>query len=173
MRMSRKPEGSCVTSSRGSGANVRPVASAFRRKIVPWLLLCATCCAGVETKTGVYATLAEARAAGAVARGWVPEGLPGSATDLREAHYGNDQHWGLFVFPPADGEAVRALVGPEITDTAPRCDPPGRLEWWPRILRSPLDLSQLHSTGLRLYRGRNNRLIYAVNWQQGKAFYWK
>jgi hypothetical protein len=68
---------------------------------------------------------------------------------------------------------VRALVGAEITATPPECDPPGRLEWWPRILRSPLDLAQLQSTGLRLYRSRDNRLTYAVNWQQGRAFYWK
>jgi hypothetical protein len=144
---------------------------AFRRALL--LLLFAISCAGIETKTGVYATVAEARAAGAIERGWVPEGLPASVTDLREAHRGADQQWGLFVFPPADGEAVRSLVGAEITDTAPACDPPGRLEWWPRILRSPMDLAQLHSTGLRLYRGRDGRLTYAVNWRQGRAFYWK
>jgi hypothetical protein len=151
----------------------RPVASAFRRKILPALLLFATGCAGIETKTGIYATVGEARAAGAIERGWVPEGLPASATDLREAHHGDRQQWGVFVFAPADGEAVRALVGAEITGTAPWCDPPGRLEWWPRILRSPLDLAQLQSAGLRLYRSRDDRLTYAVNWQQGRAFYWK
>jgi hypothetical protein len=149
------------------------MAFAFRRKLTSALFLCATCCAGIETTTGVYATVAEARAAGAIERGFVPEGLPASATDLREAHRGGGQRWGLFVFPPADGEAVRALVGAEITATPPECDPPGRLEWWPRILRSPLDLAQLQSTGLRLYRSRDNRLTYAVNWQQGRAFYWK
>jgi hypothetical protein len=143
-----------------------------RRRVLPPLIVFATCCAGIETKTGVYATVAEARAAGAMERGFVPEGLPATATDLREAHH-DSQRWGLFVFPPADGEAVRALVGAEITATPPDCHPPGRLEWWPRILRSPLDLVQLQSTGLRLYRSRDDRLTYAVNWQQGRAYYWK
>jgi len=141
--------------------------------MIPLLLLFATCCAGIETTTGVYATVGEARAAGAIERGFVPEGLPASVTDLREAHRGRSQQWGLFVFPPADGDAVRALVAAEITAKAPECDPPGRLEWWPRILRSPLDLAQLQSTGLRLYRSRDNRLTYAVNWRQGRAFYWR
>jgi hypothetical protein len=151
----------------------RTVTAAFRRKVTTVLLLFATSCVGIETRTGVYATMAEARAAGAIERGWVPEGLPASATDLREAHRGHDQLWGLFVFPPADGEAVRALVGAEISGTPPACDPPGRLEWWPRILRTPLDLAQLQSTGFRLYRSRDDRLTYAVNWRHGRGFYWK
>jgi hypothetical protein len=147
--------------------------TAVRQKIIPSLILFATCSAGVDTTTGVYATVAEARAAGAIERGWVPEGLPASATDLREAHRGARQQWGLFAFPPADAEAVRALIGSEITTTPPDCDPPGRIEWWPRILRSPMNLAQLQSTGLRVYRSRDDRLTYAVNWQQGRAFYWK
>jgi hypothetical protein len=151
----------------------QPVASALRRKAAPLFLVFAACCAGIETKTGVYASVAEARAAGAIERGWIPEGLPASATDLREAHHGDRQQWGVFVFPPADAAPVHALVEAEITATPPPCDPPGRLEWWPRILRSPLDLAQVHSTGLRLYRGRDGRLTYAVNWNQGKAYYWR
>ena len=139
---------------------------------VPVILLVGGC-AGIDTKTGIYATVAEAREAGAVERGWVPQGLPASATDLRVAYRGNEQQWGVFVFPPADGDAVRALVGPEITTGPPDCDPPGRLEWWPRILRSPLDLAQVQATGLRLYRARTGNLTYAVNWNQGRAFYWK
>jgi hypothetical protein len=151
----------------------RPVLSACKRTTLPALFLLATCCAGIETTSNVYATVAEARAAGAIERGWVPEGLPASATDLREAHRGPEAQWGVFVFPPADGAAVRALVGAELTGAPPQSDPPGRLEWWPGILRSPLNLEQLQSTGLRLYRSRDHRLTYAVNWQQGRAFYWK
>jgi hypothetical protein len=149
------------------------VASTFTRYSILTGFLLATCCAAIETTTGVYATVEEARAAGAVEHGWVPEGLPASASDLREAHHRGGQHWGVFAFPPADGAAVRALVGAEITATPPPCDPPGRLEWWPRLLRSPLDLAQLQSAGLRLYRSRDERRTYAVNWRQGRAFYWK
>ncbi len=145
----------------------------WRRSAVLPTLLLAGSCAGIDTKTGIYATVAEARAAGAIERGWVPEGLPSTATDLREAHRRDDQVWGVFVFPPADAGALRALVGSEITSAPPDCDPPGRLEWWPRLLRSPLDLAQLQSTGLRLYHSRTGRLTYAVNWNQGRAYYWK
>jgi hypothetical protein len=180
--MSRKREESSGTSSRGNGVERRLVAcdlnydlvpSAFARKLISVLLLFATGCTAIETKTGIYATVAEARAAGAIERGWIPEGLPASATDLREAHHGDRQQWGVFAFPPTDIDAMRRLVAAEITATPPACDPPGRLEWWPRILRSPLDVAQLHSTGLRLHRSRDGRLTYAINWNQGRAYYWR
>ena len=136
-------------------------------------VLAVAACTGVQTTTGVYATLSEARDAGAIDRGLVPGGLPSSTIDLREAHRGDEQLWGVFAFAPADGGALRALVGAEITADPPDCDPPGRLEWWPRLLRSPIDLGQVHATGLQIYRSRDGRLTYAVHWRQGRAFYWK
>jgi len=136
------------------------------------VIAAAASCTGIETRTAVYATVAEARAAGAVEQGWIPEGLPASASDLREAHRGADQRWGLFNFPRGDADAVRALLGDEITGAPPECNPPGRLEWWPRVLRSPLDAAQIKATGLRLYRARDGRLTYAVNWSQGRGYFW-
>ncbi len=136
------------------------------------VIAAAASCTGIETRTGVYATLAEARAAGAIDQGWIPEGLPASASELREAHRGTDQRWGLFNFPHGDAEAVRALLGDEIKGAPPECTPPGRLEWWPRVLRSPLDPAQIGATGLRVYRGRDGRLTYAVNWSQGRGYFW-
>ena len=47
-----------------------------------WLLGAATWRSSANT----YATLAEARAAGAVERGWLPPLLPAGAHDIREAH---------------------------------------------------------------------------------------
>ena len=149
-----------------------PVPACLARVAVSAVVAAATACTGIETRTGVYATLAEARAAGAVQSGWIPEGLPASATDLREAHRGRDQRWGLFSFPPAAADAVRALLAAEITGQPPECTPPGRLEWWPRVLRSPMDPGQLKATALRVYHGRDGRLTYAVNWNQGRGYFW-
>nr|MDQ3350019.1 hypothetical protein [Acidobacteriota bacterium] len=42
-------------------------------------------CAGLNSQTYAFATLDEARQAGAIASGWVPEGLPASSHDLRVA----------------------------------------------------------------------------------------
>jgi hypothetical protein len=63
-------------------------------------------------------------------------------------------------------------MGEEITAGPLECDPPGRLEFWPRVLRTPIDLDKVRSTGFRLYRGRDGRQ-YAINWGQGRLYYWR
>lgn len=141
-----------------------PVAAAFA--------LALGACSGVRSESDVFATLQEARAAGAIDHGWVPAGLPETTTDLRDAHVPSGDHWGLFSFPPSDAAPLRALVGEEITTSPPPCNPPGRFEWWPRMLRTPINLDAAHETGLHLYVSRDQRRTFAVNWQQGKGFYW-
>jgi hypothetical protein len=133
-----------------------------------------TGCAGIKSQTNAYATLSEARRAGAITNGWIPEGLPAGAHDLREGHVpGTSQRWGLFEYPPAEDGMLRALVSPdEIRADGLRCDIPARIEWWPRVLREPIDGSRLASTGTRLYRSRTGDLMFAVNWNQGRAYYW-
>ena len=137
--------------------------------------LCAplAACSGVQLQVGVYQTLEEARLAGAVDRGWVPRGLPESTSDLREGHLPNGQLWGAFSFDAAHRDALQSLVTSEITTGSVECDPPGRLEWWPPILRSPIDLERVRSTGFRIYRGSDAHLTFAINWAQGGAYYWK
>jgi hypothetical protein len=138
------------------------------------LLLVLAACAGspLSVKVGVFNSLEEARNAGAIASGWVPDGLPGGATDLREGHMPDGRHWGVFAFKPADEPAVRALVAGEIMTGPLACDPPGRLEFWPRVLRTPVDVDKVRSTGFRIYSGSGGR-TYVVNWGQGRAYYWK
>ena len=50
-------------------------------------------------------------------------------------------------------------------------DIPGRIEWWPVILRGTLDAERIQATGLRAYRARSGGLVFAVNWKQGRAYY--
>jgi hypothetical protein len=129
-------------------------------------------CGDLRVKMGVYNTLDEARKAGAIASGWVPEGVPPSATDLREGHMPDGRHWGVFAFSAAGEPAVRSMVGEEIATGTLTCDSPGRLEFWPRVLRTPVDIERVRSTGFRLYRGHDGR-TYAINWGQARAYYWK
>ena len=97
-------------------------------------------CKNINVRTEAYATLAEAQAAGAVDRGWLPRGLPPGTRELRVAHDGDSNgRWGLFDFPPEQGDALRTLVGPEISFDGLECNPPGRIEWWPILLRQRLD----------------------------------
>jgi len=129
-------------------------------------------CGDLRVKMAVYANLDEARTAGAVASGWVPDGLPPGTSDLREGHVPDGRHWGAFSFPSAQDAAVRALIGTEIITGTLSCEPPGRLEFWPRVLFSTVDVERVRATGFRLYNGRDARL-YAINWGQGRAYYWR
>lgn len=130
-------------------------------------------CGDLRVKEGIYANAADARAAGAIARGSVPDGLPPTAADLREGHLPDGRHWGVFTFAPRDAPIVRALVGQEMTEGTLACDPPGRLEWWPRVLLSPVTVANVRSTGFRLYRASSGSRMFAINWGQARVYYWK
>jgi hypothetical protein len=131
-------------------------------------------CSGRNVQTATFATLDEARTAGAVDKGWVPSILPDKAYELRAAYAVNGhQRWGLFNFRPEDGDALRAVLQPEeipLEQTA--LDVPGRIEWWPVILRGQVDAERARATGMRAYRAKSAPLIVAVNWNQGRGYYW-
>ena len=139
--------------------------------MVPVVLLALAGCSDLRVKMGVYQTVDEARAAGAIAHRSVPEGLPSATTDIREGHMPDGRHWGAFSFPVTDPAPVRAILGSEITTGTLECRPPGRLEFWPRVLRSPVDVARVRSTGFRIYTSGDR--TYAINWGQGRAYYWK
>jgi hypothetical protein len=147
---------------------IRAGASAFV------LVLLLAGCSGINSQTNSYATLTEARQAGAIANGWIPEGLPSAAHDIREGHVpGTSQHWGLFEFPSSEETTLRALLeSKEMAADGVVCGVPARIEWWPLMLRGPLDVSRLAATGTRVYRATTGNVIYAVNWSQGRAYYW-
>ena len=136
------------------------------------LLLVVAGCGDLRVKMGVFNSVEEARQGGAIDAGWIPERVPASASDLREGHLPDGRHWGVFAFQAADGAAVRSLAGDEITTGTLACDPPGRLEFWPRLIRTPVNVEQVRATGFRLYRAGDGR-TYAINWGQGRAYYWK
>jgi hypothetical protein len=131
-------------------------------------------CRNIDVVTASYATLAEARAAGAVQRGYVPDGIPPGAHDLREAHdLDTNRRWGLFGFPANERPALEALLDPtELPIEGLRCDMPGRIEWWPVLLRGQIDGGRARATGLRAYRTKAGDLVFLVNWNQGRAYYW-
>jgi hypothetical protein len=132
-----------------------------------------TGCRNVDVITESYASLAEAQAAGAVDRGWLPKGLPPGTRELRVAHdLDSRRRWGLFNFPPAEGDTLRRQIGAELSFDGVSCRPPGRIEWWPVLLREQLDHERIKATGLVGYAARENDLIFAVNWAQGRAYYW-
>ena len=129
-------------------------------------------CSDLRVKSDVFNTAEDARRAGALSSGWIPERIPPGASDLRSGHLPDGRHWGVFAFQPSEVEAVRALTGEELTTGAIACDPPGRLEFWPSLLRSRVEIDRVRATGFRVYRGADGR-TYAINWGQGRAYYWR
>ena len=137
------------------------------------LVLAGACSSSpLSVKVGVYNSVADARESGAIASGWIPEGVPPGAGDLREGHLSDGRHWGVFSFKPAEEGDVRALIGSEITSGTLTCEPPRRLEWWPRLLMSRFQVDTVRSTGFRVYNAAGSRR-FAINWGQGRAYYWK
>jgi hypothetical protein len=132
-----------------------------------------TSCRDADVVTESYASLAEAQAAGAVDRGWLPKELPPGTRELRVAHdLDSNRRWGLFNFPPAEGDALRRQMGAELSFEGLTCRPPRRIEWWPVLLRETLEHERIAATGLLGYAAKENDLIFAVNWAQGRAYYW-
>ena len=143
------------------------------------LMLCTAllsgACRNIDVVTNSYATVAEARSAGAIDRGWMPPGLPAGAHDIREAHdLDSNRQWGLFSFEPADRAAMTAWLDSTVVPLESlSCDVPSRIEWWPLLLRGRLDGERVRATGLEARRLRGGGdLIVLVNWSQGRAYYW-
>ena len=145
-----------------------------RRLASVFVVLLLAACAGIQSQTNSFATLSEARQAGAIANGWIPEGLPPGSHDIREGHVpGTSQRWGLFEFPNTEASMLRALIEPqEIPADGVGSDIPARIEWWPVMLRGPLDGPRLAATGTHVYRAKTGGLMFAVNWNQARAYYW-
>ena len=145
-----------------------------RRGALAIVLMLSTACSGINAQTNSFTTLADARQSGAIGKGWIPEGLPPDAHDIREGHVpGTSERWGIFEYPESQEATLRALLQPdEIPLDGERCEIPGRIEWWPVMLRGALDGKRLSSTGIRAYRAKTGNLIFAVNWSQRRAYFW-
>lgn len=157
---------------RTGGSRVVPPAAAALLAVI--VAASAGGCTAVNSTTDSFATLAEARQAGAIDGGWVPDGLPPGSRDIRAAHVpGTSERWGIVNFPPAEAEALRAILQPaEVPLDGRRCNMPARIEWWPAEMRGTINGPRLAATGIHGYRSRQGNLFFAVNWNQGRAYYW-
>ena len=133
-------------------------------------------CSDKDVVTETYATVEEAVSAGAVERGWVPRGLPPSTRELREAHdIDSNRRWGLFNFPPEEGDHLRKLIADPGQSGEPKpltCDIPARIEWWPVLLRGSIPADRVTDAGLSVHRTHDGMNL-VVNWKQGRAYYWQ
>jgi hypothetical protein len=147
---------------------------AARRLLVVCLAAAAARCSNIDVVTASYASRSEARASGAIDRGWIPAWIPESAEGIREAHdLDSNRRWGLFDFAPGEADAIRAALDPSsVSLTGIECGIPGRIEWWPLVLRGSLDAGKIRDAALEAYRTKAGSVIVVVNWKQGRAYYW-
>ena len=83
-----------------------------------------------ETIEASYSSLAEAKEAGAVSRGWIPGWLPQATTKIREVH-NLDTNQSMVRFELSQGTCLEVPKSckPVNPDHAPQ--PPFRRPWWP------------------------------------------
>jgi hypothetical protein len=118
-----------------------------------------------ETIEASYATFAEAEAAGAITKGWVPHWLPPSTTGIREVH-NLDTNRFMLRFAVPKGTDVRLPERCKQVALNVPTKPPFRRSWWP---------SDVPASGLATHRhsffGCNGTFI-AYSVAQAEGFVW-
>ncbi len=126
-----------------------------------------------ENFVSSYATVREAREAGAIQRGWVPASLPETATVIREAHdVDTNETWGAFKFPASDVKVLHAALVPIKPAGRHLRRPPTRIEW-PSSLLGELTSNELGRAGLELFEAQSGGFFFAVDWRSGAGFFWR
>ena len=128
------------------------------------LVLSATTCS--EVMEASYSSLAEAKAQGAVERGWVPAWLPESARELKEKHdldtnssilrfaYSGADTWA----PRGECYQIRPLEAKTPGLTAP---------WWPTDVPPPSTVTHRHA----YFTCERGATFLAVG--KGEGLYWR
>jgi len=94
--------------------------------------------------------MSEARRAGEVDRGWLPDILPDGATNVRERHnIDTNETWCSFDLTGAESSRLRAAMSPLAPHhvSAWVVRPPG-VGWWPRVLEGALDSRAVDKSGM-------------------------
>lgn len=133
-----------------------------------------------------YATLKQARNEGVIDRGWLPDFLPLSATNIHEKH-NSEQNTVIasFSFDPATDLAAVLRNAEELPASAmPAVRPPrigGKERWFPEAIFAG-KLHQLAPPGFRLWRIRYKAMVgkanvlkiwhLAINEKAGVCYLW-
>jgi hypothetical protein len=126
-----------------------------------------------DMKESHYPSLADARRAGAVARGWLPDFLPESSSEIKEIHnIDTNQIWCAFEFSIEETRSLQQhLTAIEPTSVSTVQVRAVDVAWWPRVLQGRLDPDRIARAGLQLYR--NGTMYFAIDWKAGRAFFYR
>jgi hypothetical protein len=159
---------------------MNPFSLAVHASVLSLVLM--TACGEIEDEH--YPTLADASAANAaIARGWIPPGLPTDARDIRLRYdIENIATWVAFTTDSA--ASLDSLAGSRLEPIAPKdlhYADFSRAEWWPRALTRG-GRGDLAKSALRFYRvieparspaGSPTRLYVAVDAEHSRVFLWR
>lgn len=120
---------------------------------------------GCERGSSNYATLTDAVADGAVARGWVPPYLSDSASEIREVHdLDTNETWGEFRYANS-GNSTPVQPPCEVTTLVEFPREPW-VEWWPS------DLTRGSQTDGGTYEYFSCGAMRYVTAREGLGYYW-
>ena len=119
----------------------------------------AACCAGLNSQTYSFATLDEARQRRRDRERVGARGAAPGSHDIRVAQVPKtSQHWGIINFPRSEESSLRGLLQAEEAPLGgEHCDMPGRIEWWPVVLRGELDAQPRRRYGVEGVSVENRR----------------
>jgi hypothetical protein len=127
-----------------------------------------------DRRESSFASMKEARASGAVARGWVPGDLPESAADLRELHdLDTNEVWGTFRFQTSELASSLTLTRVDASKINGHAVRSPRANWWPGMLTGNLDGRVLENSGVELYSTPAPFAFWiAIDRNGGRGFFW-
>ena len=128
-----------------------------------------------ERPVATYATRAEAEAAGAFARGWLPAFLPPSTRAIRDVHdLDTDERWLRFEADSAELATLAARLAPLAWGVARRSAArrplAAGMDWPPEFAERQLVTAR--STRLLGYYRDATEYCLAIEWRTGRAWGW-
>ena len=129
-----------------------------------------------ETPVEEYSSLAEARAAGAIDRGWIPDFLPPSATHLRQvSDLDTNERWLAFMAPLPELRAMASRLAPLSYEDARRTAVDR--SWvvggdWPPELSKRFWHTPRSTSLLSYHISKAERYCVAIEWRTGRAWGW-
>ncbi len=140
-----------------------------------------------ETQDAFYKDMDAARKGNAVQRGWIPDIIPESSTEIHERHdLDTNRVWICFKFDIKGMqrliEQVQELMPTEIKNV--EFISPGRVNWWPKKLNKGSFDMKCPQSGLTIYKyhrlleysdNRQKGILsfFAIDWDSNKAYYWQ
>jgi hypothetical protein len=133
-----------------------------------------------DRRESYYPSFADAVKAGEIARGWIPDFLPGSSRAIHIIYDpSSPRTWCSFDFSPGESQRLRQALPSDGTPLPQigKVGDPG-VAWWPDFLKGDINGRRLHENGFDLYvltepdvPSGTRQLVFAIDWTKGHGFF--